>query len=366
MRIVLLIFGLSLVFSSASAETDKTGTFSFDPPEGWQVIDHQFLPHSLLRYNPGDGYIRNINITDEPDESPLPELQKKYEHSLQTHLRAFKLVSSEIKKLKVAGECILIVHENTSPGIPVRQLNYIITLQDGKRLTVVCTVRKEYTDKYDKLLNEFVNSIKQGPQQSLLGDPQSVADCGSVLATGASIKEEIITRLVDTDKIAEFLGDEWKRDREIVIENEKDVSKLAGFDKHTGQMFVTLLKPHGVIAYGEFSFSRIKPRNKLTIKVHKFSSPSKAVLFRKTHYEHEKAQPLFKKSQTKSATIYDSLDRKKRVVFRDQFWIVCGHIKDDDRHIKILTECLKLEGLPQAPGADPNKPTDDFPSNAQK
>ena len=120
-----------------------------------------------------------------------------------------------------------------------------------------------------------------------------------------------------------------------------------------GEMILSMMKPHGVIACGHFSFSRTKnPLNNLTVKVFKFSSPAKAEAFRKLKYENEKAKPLYKKSETKSAVVYDSLQMKKRIVFTGLFWITCGHIQDDDQHIKLIEKCVKLGDLQQPPERD--------------
>jgi hypothetical protein len=174
-----------------------------------------------------------------------------------------------------------------------------------------------------------------------------------LIASGLHADERTIGSLVDTDKMANVLGDGWKRDRSMLIESEKDVTKLSGVEKQMGEMILKIMKPHGVIACGDFSFSRTQaPLNNLTVKVFKFSSSDKADAFRKLKYESEKAKPLYKKSETHSAVVYDSLQMKKRIVFNGVFWITCGHIQDDDQHIKILEKCVKLEGLQQPPERD--------------
>jgi len=168
---------------------------------------------------------------------------------------------------------------------------------------------------------------------------------GAVLMMSAAVfgEESSITSLVDTGRMEQVLGKGWIRDRNMVVESEQGIAKLKGVEKDNAETVFKLMKPHGIVACGEFSFSRAEePLNSLAVKVFKFSSSDKAAAFRKMKYESDQARPLYKRTETKTAVIYDSLEMKKRIIFTGVFWVTCGHIQDDDQHLKILESCVKL------------------------
>lgn len=168
---------------------------------------------------------------------------------------------------------------------------------------------------------------------------------GTVLLMAAIARgeEHSIASLVDTNKMAQLLGKHWAPDRGLVIEGEKDIEKLPAAEKQAAEVILKTMKPFGVIASGEFLFSRTQaPLDSLSIRIFKFASPEKATEFRKTKYDGDAAKPLYKKTESKAAITYDSLQMKKRIMFVDTYWITCGHIGDDDQHLKVLDACLKL------------------------
>jgi hypothetical protein len=62
--------------------------------------------------------------------------------------------------IELDGErhAVRIVHTNTMPGVPVRQVNYIIEVAD-KRYFIACTTLEDDGEKHDKALEAFVNSM---------------------------------------------------------------------------------------------------------------------------------------------------------------------------------------------------------------
>ena len=157
-------------------------------------------------------------------------------------------------------------------------------------------------------------------------------------------REKTISELVDADRIMKSLGKDWKRHQGVIVDKLADIDKFTDTAKQMMQALVKDVEPHGVIAFGEFSFSRtVFPLDNLTIRIFRFATPEKAAAFRKLKYENEKAKPLYDKTENESTIIYDSLQINKRIVFHDALCVTCSHLADDDLHIRMLEKYVTLE-----------------------
>jgi hypothetical protein len=139
---------------------DKSKAFVYVLSEGWRVQPMDGSPHDAILIPSEDGKRRNIVISDQPGNSPLRELKAKYERDLPSTLREHALIDSGIQKWEDGREVVRIAHTNTTPGVPVRQVNYIITVGE-RRYFVVCTTMKDDGEKYDKEFDRFVRTISK-------------------------------------------------------------------------------------------------------------------------------------------------------------------------------------------------------------
>jgi DcrB len=139
---------------------DRSRAFDYVLPEGWKATAPDQFKHDLILLPPDGGFNRNIVINDQPGKDTLEVLKRKYERDLARVLKNFQLVSSELVELEGHGQAVKIIHTNAMPGVPVRQVNYIIEI-DGKRYFICCTVPKDDGGKHDKAFEAFVTSMKK-------------------------------------------------------------------------------------------------------------------------------------------------------------------------------------------------------------
>jgi hypothetical protein len=130
---------------------DRSKEFAYTLPDEWKVVLVPNVTHDVLLLPTDDGKNRNIVINDQPGTNSLAELKQKYERDLP---------SSELVEFKDKRQAIRIIHTNTTPGVPVRQINYVLEA-GGKRYFVACTVLKEDGDKYDQAFEDFASSIAE-------------------------------------------------------------------------------------------------------------------------------------------------------------------------------------------------------------
>jgi hypothetical protein len=162
-----VLASFALVVSSQSSvglvderKIDKSGEFSYVLPEGWKTIAAAKVAHDLVLLPAEDGLNRNVVINDHKGDGSLKALKQQYERDFPKALKEFQLVRSEMLLLKGKGQALRLIHTNTAPGVPVRQVNYVVDL-GGKRYFVALTVAKDDGDQYDEALRAFVTSMTQ-------------------------------------------------------------------------------------------------------------------------------------------------------------------------------------------------------------
>ena len=164
MRLLLittLLFASGMSGASASERRlDKSKEFAYTLPDGWNVVPTLNRAHDVIALPAADGKSRSIVINDQPGTSPLAELKLKYERDLPKALKDFQQISSELVELQGKRQAIRIIHTNTTPGVPVRQINYVVEV-GGRRYFVACTVFTEDRDQYDKVFEAFVSSMAE-------------------------------------------------------------------------------------------------------------------------------------------------------------------------------------------------------------
>lgn len=158
--IVTLLFASGVTGASSAGERrlDKSKEFAYTLPEGWKVVPALKAAHDVILLPADDGKNRNVVINDQPGKSSLAHLKQKYERDLPNALKEFQFIRSDLVELKDKRQAVLIIHTNTAPGVPIRQINYVLEV-GARRYFVACTVLKEDGDKYDELFEAFVNSL---------------------------------------------------------------------------------------------------------------------------------------------------------------------------------------------------------------
>lgn len=174
----------------------------------------------------------------------------------------------------------------------------------------------------------------------------NVCVCFVLLFSATALCDDMrIADLVDVDRIAEKLGDGWRRDAGVVLEGEDDITKMSESLRRKAKRALENLKPKGITGFGNYSFTRtIVPINNVTILVQKFSSADKAAAYGELKYGGQKQKSRYKKSVTRSEVTYDNLLWKRRVVVHGRFIVTAEHAQKRDLHAEILKECINFDG----------------------
>jgi hypothetical protein len=182
--VLLLVIGTASVLSAEERRVDKSKLFSYVLPAGWKLFPKQPAKYDIILLPSDDGFNRNIFVNDQPGPDKLPVLKQKYERDLPKAFKGFELVSSELFELPDKRQVLRIIHTNTAPGIPVRQVNYIVEV-GARRFFLAFTVLKKDGDKFDKDFADFVSSLAEPGKKDAAPATEPVKPAMPVASTNA-------------------------------------------------------------------------------------------------------------------------------------------------------------------------------------
>lgn len=156
---LLLLVVVASILGAEERRVDKSRLYSYVLPAGWKLFPEQPVKYDILLITPDDGFKRNVFVNDQPGPDKLSVLKQKYERDLPKAFKGFELISSELVELADKRQVLRIIHANTAPGVPVRQVNYIVEV-GARRFFLALTVLKKDGDKFDKPFEDFVISMK--------------------------------------------------------------------------------------------------------------------------------------------------------------------------------------------------------------
>jgi hypothetical protein len=117
---------------------EKEGGFSYDPPEGWKIVEFPGLKYRISHRDPVGGFAANINVVDEV--APL-SLEEYVDANVETMGNAFadmKLLGRTALETEDGEPSVKLVTERHSEGALLRQTYYFF---DGgrRKFVVTCT-----------------------------------------------------------------------------------------------------------------------------------------------------------------------------------------------------------------------------------
>jgi len=143
---------------SLKTTNDKSGEYAFVLPKDWRNRDLPKFNHDVIFLPKIDDKNRTVIISDQKGPGPVKDILAKYERALPKAFKDFKLESSGMVKLPNGKTVAKLAHTNTTPGVAVRQLNYIIELAD-KYYYIAFTCMESDGVVFDETVDSFVASI---------------------------------------------------------------------------------------------------------------------------------------------------------------------------------------------------------------
>jgi hypothetical protein len=141
---------------SPRAAYEKAGCFSYDPPQGWRVLEFGGLKYRISAGPSENEFAPNINVVDERFSGSLREYVDLNLQTLNKTFIDFKLVRREDFQTDDGLAAVRLVCEDTQQGKRLRQ-TFCFFGKSSRKYVVTCTAIADGGEKLDDL---FAQSMK--------------------------------------------------------------------------------------------------------------------------------------------------------------------------------------------------------------
>lgn len=135
---------------------EKAGSFSYDPPSGWRIVEFPGLKYKISYGQTENGFSPNINVVDEMFSGTLTEYVDGNLKNMEKLFSKFNIISQEKIKTKDNEEAEKIIIENEQNGSMLRQ-SFLFIGSGNKKYVVTCSALADGGAKFD---TEFLKSLK--------------------------------------------------------------------------------------------------------------------------------------------------------------------------------------------------------------
>ena len=138
---------------------EKEGGFSFDPPDGWEILEMPGLKYHVTRGTLVNNFAPNINVVDETFEGSLEKYFDTKMESLKAMFKSFKLLEKKKITSDDGDTALVAVTENDIFGRTVRQTYYLFE-NGSRKYAVICTALAEGGEEFDALFEKTAKSFR--------------------------------------------------------------------------------------------------------------------------------------------------------------------------------------------------------------
>ena len=169
MRILSIVAAVILCLGSTSVQSaeaqrihrEHAGSFQYIEPNGWMRVPPRKQKYSFLleKASQGKPVNRNVQFEDIGQGENTRVLAAQYLERFRKALPDFHLLQESHYVNRAGHGVSKIVHVNSLPGRPVRQINYFIG-DNRARLLITCTVLASDGGRYDDVFRFLIDSIR--------------------------------------------------------------------------------------------------------------------------------------------------------------------------------------------------------------
>jgi len=141
------------------AAYDKAGGFSYDPPQGWQVVEFPGLKYRISSGPSENGFAPNINVVDEKFSGSLPEYADLNLATLKKMFVEFSVLKREDFQTDDGLAATRLVCEDTQQGKRLRQ-TFCFFGNSSRKYVVTCTAPADGGAKFDGLFAQSMKSFR--------------------------------------------------------------------------------------------------------------------------------------------------------------------------------------------------------------
>lgn len=141
------------------AAYEKAGEFSYDPPQGWQVVELGGLKYRVSAGPSENDFAPNINVVDERFGGSLSEYVDLNLQTLKKTFVDFKVIKREDFQTEDGLAAIRVVAEDTQQNKRLRQ-TFCFFGNSNRKYVATCTALAEGGEKLDDLFGQSMKTFR--------------------------------------------------------------------------------------------------------------------------------------------------------------------------------------------------------------
>jgi hypothetical protein len=141
------------------AAYDKAGGFSYDPPQGWRVVEFPGLKYRVSAGPTENGFAPNINVVDEKFSGSLSEYVELNLTTLKKMFVDFKVIKREDFQTDDGVAATRVVCEDTQQGQHLRQ-TFCFLENSSRKYVVTCSALADGGEKLDALFAQSTKTFR--------------------------------------------------------------------------------------------------------------------------------------------------------------------------------------------------------------
>lgn len=138
---------------------EKSGGFSYNPPEAWQIVEFPGLKYRISNGPIQNGFAPNINVVDENNSGPLADYADASMGLLKKLVTNVKILKHEDFQTEDHQAGIRVITENEQNGRLLRQTFYFFS-QGSRKYVVTCTATADGGEALDDVFKKSMKTFQ--------------------------------------------------------------------------------------------------------------------------------------------------------------------------------------------------------------
>lgn len=151
----------------------------------------------------------------------------------------------------------------------------------------------------------------------------------------------VAKKVTEVELLPSVLGDGWKRDAGIRIDDLEDISALPEPERRVAQQLREQFAPLGIRSVADYTLVKSGfPLNTVTVRVFLFRNPDQCREWWEKKYRYAGWEKHYKPVASDEFVAVDSLQENKRAIAFGNAWITAHQLQKGDEHLTCLRDLI--------------------------
>ena len=138
---------------------EKSGGFSYDPPDGWQIVEFPGLKYRISHGPAENGFAPNINVVDEIFDGTLEAYVQANQDNMEKIFKNISILTSEKFLTEDGSQAIRLITKNEQQGTILRQTFYFFG-SSKRKYVATCSALADGGESLDSVFAKSMRAFR--------------------------------------------------------------------------------------------------------------------------------------------------------------------------------------------------------------